>query len=154
MSTTYHAAVIIGFEVKPSELDLSEMPAQYCPKRHIRKGSGDKFCATCGGTFKKDPEPKPTLIEQYAKKVGRDPNELFDDWHEGYEDNELCLRSVAQGVMVLGKAWSSMTDYKMGQLHQLDPKRQSEITSELHQVRDDLGMHDRPIQAYLVMDAG
>ncbi len=151
MSLSICTKVIIGFEVKPGELNLSPMPAHHCPEGHIRKGKDDKFCAICGGKFKADPKPPPSLIERYAEKIGLVAEELFDDWHEGYEDSEVCLREVAGDMMVLGKAWASLHEYKMGQLRQLDPNVHALITYELVKIRDDLGWSDRPINSYLVL---
>ncbi len=152
MSTSYRAQVIIGFECKMSELDFAPAPAWRCAEGHIRKSGADKFCAICGNQFVKDPDPPPALIEQYAKKVGRDPHEVSDDWHHGYDDNEILLRGDSD-LTILGMALATVRDHANTSFP-LDPRKQAEYTNKLEKVRTDLGWEDRPIKMHLVLSWG
>lgn len=152
MSTSYSAKVIVGFEAKSSELALSKRPNWTCPKGHLRNVKEDKFCPKCGGTFTKGPKPPPTLIEQYAQKIDRDPKELFEDWHEAYGDDETMLRAAGEKT-VLGQVLAKVNDYSTIGVT-LDPEKQARITAGLEKIRADLGWEDRPIKAHLVLEWG
>jgi hypothetical protein len=156
MSTTYRALVIIGAEIKYTDLfvPVPESIKWECSYGHRRPANtSGQFCSECGRKYSEgfDSAPTPKFLA-YARSLRQGTAEVWDEWECEFEPGEICAyRAGEEGCWILGFMISSVSYNSLSDSNTLSKECLEKTWQETEALLRDIGLESHQVKLHTIL---